>query len=124
MNAAEPDSGPPRGEVFCALAASWDVDRLNAHMDAAITDGHAELRRIHPEDVARASIAWVDDTTLDSLPNPDRPVILAEICDAHGVKVGTLLLDGNHRLARARQRGLSQLEVFVLRAPLERQFRL
>lgn len=121
---AQPASPVPRGELFCALSTVWDVDRLNARMDAEIAAGQAEIHRLNPLDVARASVAWVDDTKLDSLTHPERPVIVAEICNAAGAKVGTLLLDGNHRVARAIRDGAPHIDVYVIRAPLEREYRL
>ena len=111
---------PPRHETFRILSRMWDVDAMNAALDA------------HPDQVvtvetekAKGSLyglITIDEDRLSVLENPDRPIIMLGIQTKAGV--GMIVADGNHRLEKALRANQATIEVFVIPATDEPNYRL
>ena len=110
----------PRQETFRILARAWDVGAMNVTLDA------------HPEQVLTMDtqkakgdlygIVTIVEDRLDTLENPDRPIIMLGIRTKAGV--GRIVADGNHRLERALKAGQANIEVFIISADDEPNYRL
>jgi hypothetical protein len=115
-----PPPAPARGETFRVFSRFWDVDAMNAELDA------------HPEQVRTVEtqthkgglygLITVDENLLDALENPDRPIIMLGIQTKAGV--GMIVADGNHRLERALRAGQDTIRIFVIAAADEPNYRL
>lgn len=109
-----------RHETFRVFSRLWDVDAMNAELDA------------HPDQVVTVEtqthkgslygLVTVDEDLLDSLENPDRPIIMLGIQTEAGV--GMIVGDGNHRLERALRAGQETIRIFMISAADEPNYRL
>ena len=110
----------PRHETFRVLNTVWDVDALNAELDK------------HPEQVFEVrtqnltgglyGFVSIDETLLDTLEHPDRPIIVLGIHTKGGE--GKIVVDGNHRLERAIRTEQESIRVFFVSGDEERRYRL
>ena len=115
-----PTPVPARGETFRVFSRVWDVDAMNTELDK------------HPERVVTVEtqvykgglygFVTVDEDLLDSLENPDRPIIMLGIQTKAGV--GMIVADGNHRLERAIRAGQDTIQMFMISADDEPNYRL
>jgi hypothetical protein len=115
-----PPPAPARGETFRVLARLWDVDAMNAELDA-----HPERVRTVETQTHKGGLygfVTIDEDLLDSLENPDRPIIMLGIQTQKGV--GYIVADGNHRLERALRAGQDTIQIFLIPADDEPNFRL
>jgi hypothetical protein len=96
-------------EVFCNGIFEFNVTRLLAFI-------HAHTHRFPVEVVAVASIPNYDDSRLDqttiAASDLSRPVLFAEIAPSR-----FNLIDGNHRMARARREGAPSVPTYRIRCP-------
>ncbi len=119
-NISPPLPAPPRNETFRVLSRVWNVDAMNATLDA-----HPEQVRTVETQKSNGSlygIVEIEADRLDELENPDRPIIMLGIQTKAGV--GLIVADGNHRLKRALRAGQDTIRVFIIPADEEPNYRL
>jgi len=110
----------PRGETFRFLSTYWDVDRLNADLDA----NPDKVFTARPVNIRGGIVNQdgVDRSFLDSLEHPERPVIVIGV--QAGGRTHQFIVDGNHRLTRALRDGQEQIRVYVVPPEREGEFRI
>jgi hypothetical protein len=93
---------------------------MNAELDA-----HPERVRTVETQTHKGGLygfVAVDEDLLGSLENTKRPIIMLGIQTKAGV--GMIVADGNHRLERALRTGQDTIEIFVIPAADEPNYRL
>lgn len=110
----------PRGETFRILGVYWDVDRLNADLDA--NPGKVFTARTEIFRGGLLDQMEIDASALDTLECPDRPIIVVGL-DINGKK-GKFVADGNHRVTRALRDRQEGILVYYVPPEREGEFRL
>lgn len=113
-----------RGESFRVLSWAWDVDAMNERLDRALEQDE-RLIRTRTENLKGGMYGFValDEASLDSLENPDRPIIVLGYRLENGTEA-KFVADGNHRLERALRAGQELITLMYIPPDDEPGYRL
>lgn len=115
-----PPPVPARHETFRVFSRVWDVDAMNAELDAYPERVISVETQTHKGGLY--GLITVDDDRLDALEHPDRPIIMLGIQTKAGV--GMIVADGNRRIERALRTGQDTIRIFIISAADEPKYRL